>query len=234
MTQAFRILMLINHTKLTEKAMQLFNSGKLPVHLQFSAHGTANSDMLDILGLGGIEKDVMFSIVPKTVADEMLRRLYTELELSQKNSGIAFTMPLSGINSMFAKISERLNPDITEKTTGEGLKHMSEMKYSLIAATVNQGFSEEVINAARAAGAKGGTCFHTNGAVNENNEHLWGTDFQEEKETVLIIADNESKLGIMQAISHSCGINTEAQGIVVSMPIDNIMGLSAEESLKNS
>ena len=105
---------------------------------------------------------------------------------------------------------------------------MSEKKYSLITATVNQGFSEDVMNAAREAGAKGGTYFHTSGMANKDTESLWGADFQEERETILIISHNESKLQIMQAISHSCGINTPAQGIVLSIPIDNIMGLSVE------
>ena len=222
---SFRILMLIAHSKLTEKAMKLFEKSNLPVHMQFFAQGTASSDMLDILGLGGIEKDVLFTIVPKSVADNMLRTIYLDLELSQKNSGIVFTLPLSGINSMFMKMNEQLLSDNTNITPKEVSNNMNEGKYSLITATVNQGFCEDVMNAARAAGARGGTYFHTNSMISKDAKENRGADFQEERETIMIIASNDTKLEIMRAISHNCGINTKAQGIVTSLPIDSILGL---------
>jgi len=36
----------------------------------------------------------------------------------------------------------------------------------------------------------------------------------------------EMKVPIMQAICEAHGLNTEAQGIVFSMPVDDVLGLS--------
>ena len=53
----------------------------------------------------------------------------------------------------------------------------------------------------------------------------WGFSLQEEKEAVMILAKAESKLAIMQAICDNCGLQSEAQGIVLSLPVDNVVGL---------
>ena len=42
---------------------------------------------------------------------------------------------------------------------------------------------------------------------------------------VLILAEHESKVGIMSAISEKCGMHSEAKGLVVSLPIDSVMGI---------
>ena len=53
----------------------------------------------------------------------------------------------------------------------------------------------------------------------------WGFSLQEEKEAVMILTRAESKLAIMQAICDSCGLQSEAQGIVLSLPVDRVVGL---------
>ena len=221
------MLMLISTKRLTPRAMQLFERENIPMRTQFAAHGTAKSDMMDILGLGGIEKDVFAAVLSKDTADAFLKVLFSELELGQKNSGIAYTIPLSGISSLFMKLCVQ-EEEAKEKNGNEkGMENMSENKYSVIAATVNQGYSEEVMNAAREAGARGGTVFHNNCIVADSAANLRGADFCEERETVLIIIENEKKLDVMRAITDACGIPTEAKGVVISMPIDNIMGLNS-------
>ena len=226
-TTSFRLMLLINAKKLTLKAMQVFDDENIPIHFQFTAHGTAKSDMLDIIGLGGLEKDVLTAVLPKKAADELMKKLYNELELFQKNSGIVCSVPLSAISSIFMKFSEKIELSNERSTENKEMKTMSDTKFSVIAATVNLGYSEEVMNAARNAGARGGTVFHNNCIINEEALSLWGNDFNEEKETVLIIANNEKKLDIMKSITNSCGMATEAKGIVFSLPIDNIMGINS-------
>ena len=98
---------------------------------------------------------------------------------------------------------------------------MQENDYQIIVALVNQGYSEEVMAAARPAGAAGGTVLHSRRVGAEEALSQWGFSLQEEKEAVMILA----KLAIMQAICDNCGLQSEAQGIVLSLPVDNVVGL---------
>ena len=48
---------------------------------------------------------------------------------------------------------------------------------------------------------------------------------QEEREVVIILATKEDKLAIMQEIGRKCGMQSKAQGVVMSLPVDGIVGL---------
>ena len=103
---------------------------------------------------------------------------------------------------------------------------MTEMKYAMVAAVVDQGHGDEVMEAARSAGARGGTVIHGRQVGDETAVNFWGISLTDEKEIVMIITDNEHKLPIMQAISKNCGVNSEAKGFVLSMPIETVIGIS--------
>ena len=75
------------------------------------------------------------------------------------------------------------------------------------------------------AGAAGGTVLHSRRVGAEEALSQWGFSLQEEKEAVMILTRAESKLAIMQAICDSCGLQSEAQGIVLSLPVDRVVGL---------
>ena len=102
---------------------------------------------------------------------------------------------------------------------------MSNNNYVLITAIVNRGFSSEVMDAARAAGAGGGTVIHSRSISSEEATNFWGMSAQEERELVLILAKHEDKVKIMSAISEGCGMHSDAKGLVMSLPIDSVMGL---------
>ena len=72
---AYRILMLITTPKQVEKTMEVFGSEKITLKYQMSAEGTATSEIMDTLGLGSTEKTVVFSIMPRNVASDVLKRL---------------------------------------------------------------------------------------------------------------------------------------------------------------
>ena len=100
--------------------------------------------------------------------------------------------------------------------------------HSLVLAFVNQGYSEEVMSAARKAGAGGGTVFHTRRVESDDAAAFWGIPIQEEREIVLILAKKDQKKAIMEAISESCGAKTDAHGVVISLPVDEVAGLKKE------
>ena len=102
---------------------------------------------------------------------------------------------------------------------------MSETKYTLVAAIVNRGFSEEVMEVVRAQGVKGGTVIRSRRIGNKEATSFWGLSVQDEKEIVLILVESSNKVDLMKCIGEKCGMHSEAQGIVLSLPIDSVVGI---------
>lgn len=222
--QSLQLLMLITTPKLADKAADMFRKGSLPLQYRIQAQGTATSEIMDMLGLGNPDKCVLISMIPKGFADVMLHKLRSELRLGTVNSGIAFTIPLTGVNSLIMRMLTKNTYDTMRHGAGKGEKTMTEAKYTLISAIVNRGFSGDVMDAARGVGAAGGTVIRSNRIGTEEVTEFWGLSVQEEKEIVLILAAAEDKVKIMRKISENCGMNSEAKGIVMSLPIDSVMG----------
>lgn len=224
---SFRVLMLITSPKLADKADKLFKDGSIPIYYRLNGVGTATSEMLDILGIGSSEKGISVSFMPKPFADKMLKILHRELRFGIPGSGIAFTLPLSGANSHVLRMLKQQAEGNTEVSKRRDEFLMSDdIKNVLIAVVVNRGYSEEVMTAARAADARGGTILHSRRMGDEEAMNFWGFSLQEEKEIILIVANSETKMPIMKAISEKCGMRSEAHGIVLSMPIDSVIGLN--------
>ena len=97
---SFRLMILITTPKLAEKAMEVFKKGAVPIQYRLNAEGTASSEIMDVLGLGSIDKRVLVSVMPKRFSDVMLEKLDSELRLNTVNSGIAFTIPRTGAKNM--------------------------------------------------------------------------------------------------------------------------------------
>ncbi|MCH5325018.1 MAG: hypothetical protein J1E39_07355 [Eubacterium sp.] len=222
---SFRLLTVITTPKLAEKATDMFCGDALPIQYRFNAEGTASSEMMDMLGLGSIDKCVLASVMSTQFANTMLRRLHTELQLDTINSGIAFTIPINGANNLALQMLAQSGKEQEQQTDGRGETTMSDIKHSVIAAIVNRGFSGDVMSAAREAGARGGTVIHSRHVGSEEAAGFWGVGMQEEKEIVLIISEAESKVAIMKEIMDHCGMQSDAKGIVVSMPIDSVIGI---------
>ncbi len=98
--------------------------------------------------------------------------------------------------------------------------------YSLIISIVNRGYSDEVMDAARDAGAKGGTVMYAHGAGLRDTETFFGISIHPEKELVLILASNETRPAIMQAIVKRVGMDSEGAGITFSLPVTNVEGIA--------
>ena len=98
--------------------------------------------------------------------------------------------------------------------------------YELIVAIVNHGFEEEVMSAARAAGARGGTVFNARGTANADDEvKFLGISLHPHKEIVFILAQSDTKKDIMTAIKDRAGLPTPGSGILFTLPVESVMGI---------
>ncbi|MBQ7873617.1 MAG: P-II family nitrogen regulator [Oscillospiraceae bacterium] len=98
--------------------------------------------------------------------------------------------------------------------------------FSLIVTIVNRGYSEEVMDAARDAGAKGGTILYAHGAGLHEAETFFGISIHPEKELVLVLAANDIRPVIMQSIVKRVGMTSEGAGITFSLPVTNVAGIA--------
>lgn len=224
---SFRIMVLISKRELSDKASAILKEMNVPVYYRLHAEGTVSSEMMDMLGLVDTDWNLVISLMPKNVADKAIRKFNRTLMLGTVNSGIVFTIPMNGTNGLFYHMLSELEKNYT--TTGKVDNMTSENKHSAIFAVVKQGYSDKVMDAARKVGARGGTVLHSRQVGENDTLNSWGLSLQEETDMILIIADNKIKLDIMQAISKECGVETDANGLVFSAPIDTVLGIAVPE-----
>ena len=98
--------------------------------------------------------------------------------------------------------------------------------YELIFCIVNAGFSGTVMDAARSAGATGGTLLRGRGSAAKEAEELFHIVIEPEKEIVMILAPMEIKDTIMSAIYREAGLSSAGQGIIFSLPVTRTAGLT--------
>ncbi len=103
---------------------------------------------------------------------------------------------------------------------------MNNTKFEVIICIVNSGFSEEVMNAARKCGARGGTVLRGRGTANPEAESLFGIAIQPEKEIVMILVKKSLKNDILHALYTAVGLDTPGQGIAFTMPVESVAGLT--------
>lgn len=94
----------------------------------------------------------------------------------------------------------------------------------LIVTIVSPGFSIDVINASKSAGADGATILSGRGTSIHENTVLLGVPIQPEKEMVLILVKKSLRKTVMKEIVRVCNLNTEGKGISFSLPVDEIAG----------
>lgn len=198
-------------------------------HYMFNAMGTASSEILKAFGLSGTEKTVCIVMEPDIKAKPVMTAMIERMELRRPGNGIAFSMPVSGISATiinaFSRDIETHRERWMEQMDREAESVHREARYELILAIVNQGFSEQVMDAARPAGARGGTIIHARRTGIEDAVKFFGVSLQAEKEIVAIVIAKEQKSELMQAISKLCGMKTDARGIVISLPVDSCAGI---------
>ncbi len=103
---------------------------------------------------------------------------------------------------------------------------MSASKHEMIMCIVNAGFSETVMEAAKSAGARGGTILNGRGTANKEAESFFHIAIQPEKEVVMILVPAEIKDAVLHALYQKAGLDTMGQGIAFSLPVDDVVGLT--------
>lgn len=215
------IMTTIIDRKNSKKYIDLYKKDKLEVMYITLGEGTARGDILDYLGLEASEKMVIFNFVQQH--DWMLtkKNLQRKLQIDAPGEGIAFLVPLSSIGgkrTLQFLLDRQELPESEEST-------LKDTTYELIVAIADQGNLEMVMDAARGAGAYGGTVIHAKGTGMEYAEKYLGVTIAAEKAMIFIVTKKDQKNSIMKAIMEQAGMQTPAKTIVFSLPVTDTAGL---------
>ena len=105
-------------------------------------------------------------------------------------------------------------------------------EHQAIFCIVNSGFSEAVMTSAKKFGARGGTVINARGTASKDAETFFGVTVEPEKEIVMILVPTKRRDKILEALYDEVGLATAGQGIAFSIPVDGVVGLSAETEEK--
>lgn len=210
--------------------------------LRTHGSGTATSEFYEALGFNDSKKQILFSVVRKDRWPELAANLEKRFAVSPYARGISFFVSINSISgvSVYKMLANKQQIDYTikRKQRKEALAMTQvttaiKKEYVAIFAIVNSGFTDLVMDAARANGARGGTIINARGTGNKEIEKFFGVVITPEKEIVMILVPESISDAIITAINKQAGIDTKGQGIIFSLPVDDVAGLSGEEKILN-
>ncbi len=208
-----------------KKLGSFYSEKGLEVSFSTVGHGTAASEILDYFGLESNEKAVLMHIVTDEKWKEVKKALRTEMRIEIPGTGIAFTLPLSSIGGKKA-----LNYLTAGQTfTKEEESTLKDTKYELLIIIANQGYTEQVMDAARKAKASGGTVIHAKGTGSRAAEKFLGVTLVPEKEMVFIVVKSDRKNDIMRSVMDEVGNDPKIGAVVFSLPVTDTAGMRLME-----
>ena len=205
---------------------EFFEKNDLQIFVGALGRGTARSEVLDYFGLEESEKLLYFSVVTDTTWRKLRRALITQMLIDVPGTGIAFVIPLSSVGGKKA-MQFLINEQEYEKEEESELK---DTEYELLVAIANQGYIDSVMEAARSAGAGGGTVIHGKGTGMKLAEKYLGVSLVEEKELILIVTRSKEKNAIMRAVMERTGLEAKEKAIVFSLPVSSVAGIRMMEA----
>ena len=144
-----------------------------------------------------------------------------KLNIDVPGTGISFIIPVSSMGGGKAFRYLLAGQEYVKEEESE----LKNTEYELLVVISNYGYNNLVMDAAREAGAGGGTVVHARGTGMEKAEKFLGVTLAEEKEMTFIVTRSEKKNEIMKAIMEKAGMESKAKSILFSLPVTETAGL---------
>lgn len=126
-TEPLKLVICIVNRGIGEHVVKLCAEEGIDFRIILRGHGTADSETLNLLGIGDKEKDIVLLSVKASNSDEIMKRLTRELELERAGRGIAFSIPFSAVASQlssYALMAGNLADALPEKGVARVVKKL--------------------------------------------------------------------------------------------------------------
>jgi len=192
--------------------------------------GTASNDFYEVFAFTHSDKQIVLTPIRCDMYASIRKETEERFAMSDSSKGVAILLPIS---SVIGKNAYRLLSDERVSLDAKGAKELMDKiptknDFELIIAIVNDSYTDLVMDAAKSAGARGGTILNAKGTGNKDIENYFGVVITPEKQIVLIIVPKNIKDAVLSAIYKNVGLNTKGQGIVFSLPASDVLGVAEE------
>lgn len=192
---------------------------QLSVVLENFGRGTATSEHLLLYDLEQGDKAIITTIAGAPLMKKLIVTAKEKLYIDIPGNGIMMAIPMKSVSG---------GKSLAYFTEGQeigGTTPAMSFKNELIVVILNEGYSDTVMDAARSAGATGGTVLHAKGTGKGKTEKFYGMSLAEEKDMLYILSPANKKAEIMQAINRQCGAGTHAGAVSFSVPVSEVAGI---------
>jgi len=181
----------------------------------FLGKGTVKSHLLEILDLTDIRKEIVLSVTVPSIADRALEALNQQMAFHKPHHGIAFSI----------SVANQIGVHPVTLDESKERRGVSKPMYKAIFVVVDRGKAEEVIDAAKLAGARGATVINARGSGVHETKKLFAMQIEPEKEIVMILAQTELTNAIVSSIKDQLHIEEPGKGILFVLNVDQTYGL---------
>ncbi|MDR2050194.1 MAG: P-II family nitrogen regulator [Deltaproteobacteria bacterium] len=191
--------------------------------------GSVNNKLARILGLDSRAVELVFTLVDSGILEAVFEALATDEDILKLPEGAAMHLNARGI--LRREIlppgarAETPETDIFSVNPQAGRSAMSQAKYELITVIANTGFSEEIMEAARGAGAPGGTIMNAKGTGRAEDVKFFGITIVPEKEFIILVVPKNKTKAVLKAIQDLPSMSQAGVGIIYCLDVTRFVQL---------
>ncbi len=156
-----------------------------------NAHGTAPTSILSMLGLGDSKKEILLSMLNESIEKGCIESL----------GGVR-------CKGVVALLGEKGENDMKEDLV-------------MIQVICENGYADDIMDAARREGAKGGTVIKGHGTAKEDDTRFFGYPITAEKEVLVIVEEKSKAERIIKAIDSLPFLKQKGKAVIFSLPVSH-------------
>ncbi len=175
--------------------------------------GTVSSGFLNMLGIKSSRREVLKILLKSEQTASLIKAIDDKIQLEKPGNGIAsFTgvIACAGVRDIEASRDNII---------------AEENMYHKITVIVDRGNSEQVIDIAKNAGARGGTILHGRGSAGREAQTIFGIEIEPEKDLVIIITPSSITKNVFDALTKELDLESPGKGVMFVEPIIETHGL---------
>ncbi|WP_027107831.1 P-II family nitrogen regulator [Lacticigenium naphthae] len=212
-SSCFELLYIIVNNRMGSKVLQHAKKLGIPGGTVIYGKGTVSDERLNFFSIYEEKKEIVLLGATSVTVTKVMPELQKKFKLDKPNRGIIFSTSIEQV------IGSRMK---RQKNSEESRR---ESMYQLIVAIVNKGNAEDVVEAANAVGAKGGTIINARGSGVNETIRLFNMEVEPEKETVLILVKEEIVEQTIESIRQKLNLDKPGNGIIFLQDVKRTVGI---------